>query len=92
MYTIRNNSIFYTYFALKIDSTLLCLTEILPDALKTECSKCNAAQRNGAIKVISKLQKDYPTEWKKLSEKWDPTGEYFRKLTANIQTTSAKKN
>nr|ABM55580.1 OS-D-like protein [Maconellicoccus hirsutus] len=54
------------------------LRKILPDALKTKCSKCSDKQKQGALKVIQTVQKDYPEEWKKLVAKWDPTGEYFK--------------
>nr|AJP61958.1 chemosensory protein [Phenacoccus solenopsis] len=61
------------------------LRKILPEALKTKCAKCTPKQKEGAIKVITRVQKDYPEEWKKLAAKWDPTGEYFRAFSAEAQ-------
>jgi len=57
-----------------------CFAEILPDALKTQCTKCNATQKNAALKVVDRLQRDYDKEWKQLLDKWDPKREYFQKF------------
>ncbi|MCP6484304.1 A10/OS-D family protein, partial [Klebsiella pneumoniae] len=38
------------------------LRKILPDALKTQCDKCTATQKNAALRVIDKLEKDYNKE------------------------------
>ncbi|XP_075216523.1 ejaculatory bulb-specific protein 3-like [Lycorma delicatula] len=56
------------------------LKKILPDALKTQCAKCTENQKQGALKVVQRLQKDYPDEWKLLLDKWDPKREYFTKF------------
>lgn len=56
------------------------ISEILPEALKTQCAKCNETQKQGALKVVQRLQKDYPEEWKLLLDKWDPKREYFTKF------------
>nr|CAG25443.1 OS-D-like protein, OS-D2 [Nasonovia ribisnigri]CAI64040.1 putative OS-D-like protein [Nasonovia ribisnigri] len=56
------------------------LRKILPDALKTQCAKCNATQKNAALKVVDRLQKDYDKEWKQLLDKWDPKREQFQKF------------
>ncbi|KAF0767288.1 ejaculatory bulb-specific protein 3-like [Aphis craccivora] len=56
------------------------LRKILPDALKTQCAKCNATQKNAALKVVDRLQKDYDAEWKQLLDKWDPKREHFQKF------------
>nr|ABU56011.1 chemosensory protein [Lipaphis erysimi] len=56
------------------------LRKILPDALKTQCTKCNATQKNAALKVVDRLQRDYDKEWKQLLDKWDPKREYFQKF------------
>lgn len=65
---------------------LFCFAEILPDALKTQCSKCSDTQKQGALKVVQRLQKDYPNEWKQLLDKWDPKREYFKKFEDFIKT------
>lgn len=56
------------------------LTEILPDALKTQCTKCSPIQKNAALKVVERLQKDYDKEWKQLLDKWDPKREHLKKF------------
>nr|UYB00860.1 chemosensory protein [Nilaparvata lugens] len=56
------------------------LKRILPDALKTQCSKCTCVQRQGAVKAIQRLQKDYPDEWKLLLDKWDAKRESLAKF------------
>jgi len=48
--------------------------------LKTQCAKCNSAQKNAALKVVERLQKDYDNEWKLLLDKWDPKREQFQKF------------
>lgn len=52
------------------------LTEILPDALKTECSKCTQVQKDKAKKVIKFLIKNKPDMFKELEDIYDPTHEY----------------
>lgn len=42
--------------------------------------KCNATQKNAALKVVDRLQRDYDKEWKQLLDKWDPKREYFQKF------------
>ncbi|XP_065214011.1 ejaculatory bulb-specific protein 3-like [Planococcus citri] len=60
------------------------LRRILPDALKTKCAKCSQKQKEGALKVIQTVQKDYPEDWKKLVAKWDPNGEYFKAFQQEV--------
>lgn len=64
--------------------------EILPDALKTLCTKCNPTQKNAALKVVDRLQKDYPQEWSQLLDKWDPKRENFEKFEKFIQEEKKK--
>lgn len=67
------------------------LLGILPEALRTRCARCSQYQREGALKVITKLYYDYPQHYNSLRAKWDPTGvyhsrfvEYLRGLQFNI--------
>lgn len=59
--------------------------EVLPDALANECAKCNEKQKQGAEKVIRFFITSKPEEWKKLSEVYDPTGEYTKKYNTQIE-------
>ncbi|CAH2000711.1 unnamed protein product [Acanthoscelides obtectus] len=52
------------------------LKQILPDALATDCSKCNEKQKSGAKKVAEFLIKNKPESWKELVKKYDSDGKY----------------
>lgn len=56
------------------------LLGILPEALRTKCARCSNYQREGGLKVITKLYYDYPEHYSRLRAKWDPTGEYHRRF------------
>ncbi|CAG9860083.1 unnamed protein product [Phyllotreta striolata] len=55
------------------------LRNILPDALKTECSKCTEKQKAGAREVVDFIVKDKPDWFKDLQNKYDPDGIYKEK-------------
>ncbi|XP_054277284.1 ejaculatory bulb-specific protein 3-like [Macrosteles quadrilineatus] len=61
------------------------LKRALPDAIKTKCAKCSESQKDKAIKVIRKMQKDYPQEWKTLMDKWDPSGKLMKEFEQEAQ-------
>ena len=63
--------------------SIFLLAEYLPDALKTNCRKCNEKQREGAIKVVRFLEKNRPDDWKKLLDKWDPKRTLFEDFKKN---------
>nr|CAD7450696.1 unnamed protein product [Timema bartmani] len=68
------------------------LKRTLPDALATRCAKCTTRQREGARRVIGHLERQFPKEFKLLLEKWDPTGEHFKRFREGAgfgQTTVA---
>lgn len=52
----------------------------MPEALRTKCARCSTQQREGGLRVITKLYYDYPTQYNRLRAKWDPTGEYHRRF------------
>lgn len=56
------------------------VVEVLPDALKTDCNKCTEVQKDRSEKVINFLMKNRPTDYERLTSKYDPTGEYKKKL------------
>lgn len=62
----------------------------MPDALKTQCSKCNSKQKNTALKVVERLQKDYDAEWKMLLDKWDPKREYLQSFQKYMEEEKKK--
>lgn len=55
------------------------LKNVLPDALQTECSKCNDKQKKNAEKVIKFIKANKPQEWKELTAKYDPNNVYSTK-------------
>ncbi|XP_073973297.1 ejaculatory bulb-specific protein 3-like [Rhodnius prolixus] len=61
------------------------LRDILPDALKTGCSKCSAKQKAGAEKVIRFLLERKRADFDILEEKYDPSGIYRHKYSAEAK-------
>ncbi|XP_049831892.1 ejaculatory bulb-specific protein 3-like [Schistocerca gregaria] len=55
------------------------LKATIPDALVTDCSKCNEKQKEGANKVIRFLIQKRDDLWKPLQAKYDPEGVYIGK-------------
>lgn len=55
------------------------ILEAIPLALKTDCAGCSEKQKFGAEKVITYIAKNKPDQWKKLEDKYDPTGIYRSK-------------
>nr|QCZ25117.1 chemosensory protein 3 [Nezara viridula] len=56
------------------------LKAIIPDALKTGCSKCNEKQKAGVEKVLKYLVKERRPLFDKLAAKFDPKGFYLKKF------------
>ncbi|XP_076245298.1 chemosensory protein 6 [Calliopsis andreniformis] len=56
------------------------LKKTLPDALSSNCSKCNEKQKATAEKVINHLRAKRPRDWERLSAKYDPNGEYKKRF------------
>nr|QTJ02340.1 chemosensory protein [Agrilus zanthoxylumi] len=56
------------------------LKKTLPDALSTGCTKCNLKQKQTAEKVIRHLMKNRPSDWERLTAKYDPKGEYKKRF------------
>ncbi|KAL7026907.1 hypothetical protein ACKWTF_005223 [Chironomus riparius] len=54
------------------------LKRILPQALKSKCSRCTKIQKAKALDVISRLYYQHPSIYLSLAERYDPTGEYTR--------------
>lgn len=50
---------------------------ILPDALRTECSKCSDQQRRGSERVLRYIIDNKPTEWGILQRRYDPQNVYI---------------
>nr|QFU27924.1 chemosensory protein 9 [Apolygus lucorum] len=55
------------------------LKEALPDALKTNCSKCSKKQQEGTDKVLRYVLKNKPNDYKVLENIYDPSGNYRKR-------------
>ncbi|XP_073973298.1 ejaculatory bulb-specific protein 3-like [Rhodnius prolixus] len=55
------------------------LRDILPDALKTACSKCTEKQKVGSEKVFKYLLDNKRDDYEVLERQFDPTGIYRKK-------------
>ncbi|XP_049815382.1 ejaculatory bulb-specific protein 3-like [Schistocerca nitens] len=55
------------------------LKKDIPDALETECSKCNEKQKEAIRKVIKFLINQKPETWENLKEHYDKDGKYSEK-------------
>lgn len=64
--------------------------EVLPDALKTDCSKCTDVQKQRSEKVIKFLMKNRASDFDRLAAKFDPTGEYKKNLEKLEKEVAAK--
>ncbi|KAL1130946.1 hypothetical protein AAG570_012187 [Ranatra chinensis] len=61
------------------------LKDIIPDALQTECKKCNEKQKKGAEKVIKYLLDKKPADYDILEKMYDPEGTYKKKYQAEAK-------
>lgn len=52
------------------------LKSVIPDALLTNCKKCNKRQKSSVEKVIRFLVKSRKNDWNALIAKYDPSGKY----------------
>lgn len=68
------------WLGVKINCFLIKFTEVLPDALKTDCSKCTEIQKDRSEKVIRFLIKNRSADFDHLIAKYDPSGEYKKKI------------
>ncbi|XP_061396799.1 ejaculatory bulb-specific protein 3-like [Musca vetustissima] len=60
------------------------LKRAIPDALKTECSKCSEKQKKIIDKVIHFLIEKKPEHWKELQAKYDPDNIYYNKYKNHL--------
>lgn len=63
----------------KLTLFLFIVAETLPDALASGCTKCNDKQKATAEKVIRHLIHNRNNDWIRLTQKYDPSGEYRRR-------------
>lgn len=73
---LRNNYIKCLLGEGKCNPEGATLKQIVPDALKTACKKCNPLQRRAVTKIAKYMMKNQPKDWEKLTKKYDPKGEF----------------
>ncbi|XP_014285981.1 ejaculatory bulb-specific protein 3 [Halyomorpha halys] len=66
------------------------LKEIVPDALKTGCSKCNEKQKAGVEQVLRYLIEKKRDYFDELAKKYDPEGIYLKKYEAEAEKRGIK--
>ncbi|XP_062130444.1 ejaculatory bulb-specific protein 3 [Drosophila sulfurigaster albostrigata] len=81
---LKSTRLFDNYFKCLIDTGKCSpegreLKRSLPDALKTECSKCSEKQKINTDKVVRFIIDKKPEEWKQLQAKYDPEDLYIKR-------------
>lgn len=55
-------------------------SELLPDAIQTDCSKCTTEQKQNSKKIINFLRTRRPSDWNALLKKYDPESKFQKRL------------
>ncbi|XP_005190398.1 ejaculatory bulb-specific protein 3 [Musca domestica] len=92
---LKSDRLFSNYYKCLVDQGTCTpdgreLKNTLPDALQTECSKCNEKQKAAADKVIRYIIENKAEEWKALQEKYDPEHIYATKYKAEAEKRGIK--
>ncbi|XP_017045062.1 ejaculatory bulb-specific protein 3 [Drosophila ficusphila] len=92
---LRSDRLFSNYFKCLVDTGKCTpegreLKKSLPDALKTECSKCSEKQRQNTDKVIRYIIDNKPEEWKQLQAKFDPEEIYIKRYRSTAAASGIK--
>ncbi|XP_019866891.1 ejaculatory bulb-specific protein 3 [Aethina tumida] len=61
------------------------LKKVLPEALQTDCAKCNEKQKEGAKKVLRFLVKNKRPVFDEVAAKFDPEKIYINKYRAEFE-------
>ncbi|KAH8261260.1 hypothetical protein KR044_006024 [Drosophila immigrans] len=92
---LKSDRLFQNYYKCLID-TGKCSPEArelkrsLPDALKTECSKCSEKQKANTDKVVRFIIDKKPEEWKVLQAKYDPEDLYIKRYKERANKAGIK--
>ncbi|VVC30754.1 Hypothetical protein CINCED_3A025846 [Cinara cedri] len=92
---LNNNRILTSYIKCLLDEGNCTaegreLKKVLPDALRTDCSKCSDVQKQRSEKVIRFLIKNRSDDFDRLTTKYDPSGEYKKKLEKYEKTLASQ--
>lgn len=82
---LKSDRLFNNYFKCLMDKGKCTpdgseLKRLLPDALKTNCSKCSEKQQKSTEHVIKFLIDNKSTQWEALQAKYDPEHIYINKF------------
>ncbi|KRT84020.1 hypothetical protein AMK59_2033 [Oryctes borbonicus] len=66
------------------------LKSVIPEALATECAKCNDKQKEGSKKVLRFLIDTKRECFDPLEEKYDPKGEYRKRYKEHAEKAGIK--
>lgn len=61
------------------------VTAIVPNALTEKCSQCTDQQKAIVGFIVAKMQKNFPAEWEKLVQKYDPEKKHRDDIAALIK-------
>lgn len=92
---LKSDRLFNNYFKCLMDKGKCTpdgseLKRVLPDALKTNCSKCSEKQRSGTDRVIRYLIDNKAAQWSSLQAKYDPENVYINKFKAEAEARGVK--
>lgn len=84
---LKSDRLFNNYYKCLMDTGKCTpdgreLKKNLPDALKTDCSKCSEKQKAGSEQVLKYIIKNKPKEWEELQAKFDPDHIFLKKYEA----------
>nr|WVD93725.1 chemosensory protein 1 [Graphosoma rubrolineatum] len=66
------------------------LKELLPEALASDCQKCNEKQKQGAEKVLKFMMEKKPDDFTVLEKIYDPDGAYRKKFASEVEKRGVK--
>ena len=70
--------------------TICLIPEYLPDAIRTECSRCDERQRDSAVRVLKFLDDKHPDLLRRLLRKFDPNHEYETRFRERLLARNNK--
>ncbi|XP_066900969.1 ejaculatory bulb-specific protein 3 [Halyomorpha halys] len=89
-YPTKYDNINITHFLRKTYNHFFFFLDIIPDALQTECSKCNEKQKAGVEKAMKYLIEEKRDVFDRLSAKYDPKGIYLKKYKQEAEKRGIK--
>ncbi|CAO1293750.1 unnamed protein product [Diamesa tonsa] len=92
---LKSDRLFNNYYKCLMDTGRCTpdgneLKRTLPDALKTDCSKCSEKQRDGTDRVIRFLIEKKPKQWDDLQKRFDPENIYISKYKPELEARNIK--